>query len=99
MSCIEADRVDEYIELVKKVCGERKTISVDMPVTFPQAQVNFATVPKKIDIGGATIIVQDVEKYLKLNLFLIMMEKLVSILIIKNRKKERYDEKRMNESE
>ncbi|MDO5564896.1 MAG: cyclic-di-AMP receptor [Eubacteriales bacterium] len=63
MSCMEDSVVEQCIGIIKKECGERKVITVDMPVSMPQAQLNFATVPTKIEIGGATIIVLDVVRF------------------------------------
>lgn len=65
MSCMEDEKVEECINLVKNECGERKTITVNMPISIPQSQMNFTTIPKKVEVGGATIIVQNVENFYK----------------------------------
>ena len=60
MSCMDDEKVDRCIELVKEECGKRQTITVDMPINMPSAALNYATVPTKIEVGGATIMVINV---------------------------------------
>ena len=65
MSCINDDDVDNAIEIIKSECGERKTLTMDMPINLPSSAMNYSTVPTKIEVGGATIIVTPVDKFLK----------------------------------
>lgn len=66
MTCFEDNKLDKCIEIVKSECGKRQSITIDMPINLPSSAMNYTTVPTKIDVGGATIIVSDVsyfEKY------------------------------------
>lgn len=64
-SCVEDKDVDKAIEIVKNECGERQRIKVDMPINLPSTTINYTTIPTEIEIGGATIIVTDVQKFEK----------------------------------
>lgn len=64
-SCVEDKDVERAINIVKEECGKRQTIEVDMPVNLPSTAINYTTVPTKIEVGGATIIVTDVYKFEK----------------------------------
>ena len=64
-SCVENNDVEKAINIIKNECGERQKISVDMPVNLPSTAINYTTLPTTIEIGGATIIVTDVERFEK----------------------------------
>ena len=64
-SCMDDDKVDKAIEIVKSECGKRQKIEVDMPVNLPSTAINYTTLPTTIEIGGATIIVTDVYRFEK----------------------------------
>ena len=62
----EADRVKEAIEIIKKECGKRQKITVNMPYISGSTMMNCATMPMNVEVGGATIFVIDVEEYEKI---------------------------------
>ena len=64
-SCVEDSELDKAIDIIKKECGERQKIQVEMPINLPSTAINYTTVPTTIEIGGATIIVTDVYKFEK----------------------------------
>lgn len=64
-SCVEDKDVDRAIEIVKKECGKRQKVQVDMPVNLPSTAINYTMIPTTIEIGGATIIVADVARFEK----------------------------------
>ena len=51
MIATQDEKVDECIELIKKQCGKRQKITVNMPMP--------------VEIGGATIMVVDLERFEK----------------------------------
>lgn len=60
MSCVEDEKVKQAIDIIKSECGEHQSVDIDIPITLPSASMSLQTVPTKIEIGGATIIVTDV---------------------------------------
>ena len=58
--------VDEAIEIIKKECGKRQSITVNMPYISGATMMNCATMPMKVEVGGATIFVIDVDRYEKI---------------------------------
>ena len=64
-SCVDDKDLDKAISIVKKECGKRQKIQVEMPINLPSTAINYTTVPTTIEIGGATIIVTDVYKFEK----------------------------------
>lgn len=63
MICTEDEKVDTCIELIKKQCGKRQRITVNMPYVSGTSMVNYSTMPMSVPIGGATIIVVNVERF------------------------------------
>lgn len=57
--------VDKAIDIIKEECGTRQKIKVDMPFISGANMVNYSTVPMKIEVGGATIFVTNVERFEK----------------------------------
>lgn len=57
----EEDKVDEVIELVKKVCGPRRQILPSTGGTGEYASMNVV-----VNVGGATIFVTDVDRFEKI---------------------------------
>ena len=55
----EEERVKEAIETIKKECGARQKITINMPYISGSAMMN-------VEVGGATIFVIDVEDYEKI---------------------------------
>ena len=64
-TCVQDNEVNKAIEIVKRECGKRQKIQVEMPINLPSTAINYTTVPTTIEIGGATIIVTDVYKFEK----------------------------------
>ena len=62
----EEERVTEAIETIKKECGARQKITINMPYISGSAMMNCATMPMNVEVGGATIFVIDVEDYEKI---------------------------------
>lgn len=62
---VEAVKVDDAIEIIKENCERRKgTLPVVEPISEPTGV--FVPYPVDIEIGGATIFVVDVDKFLKI---------------------------------
>jgi len=59
----EDDRVDEAIELIKKDSQTRTEV---VPSTASYDLGRYASFPLEVNIGGATVFVLDVEKFMKL---------------------------------
>lgn len=57
----EEEKVDEVIEIVKHTCGPRKQI-----VTPPVSPGEYSTTNMVVNIGGATIFVMEVDKFVKI---------------------------------
>ena len=64
-SCVNDDEVDKAIEIIKNQCGERKKVTINIPISLPSTAINYTTVPTTVEIGGATIIITDVFKFEK----------------------------------
>ncbi|MDV3425909.1 MAG: cyclic-di-AMP receptor [Bacillota bacterium] len=62
---VEQDKVDDVLEVVKGICSRRKEI-VTNPSPVAGSQGVFMPYPIEIEIGGATIFVIDVDKFIKL---------------------------------
>lgn len=60
---IDEDRVDEALDIIKGSCSEREIMS-PIPQIIDESAMVMETV--KIKIGGATVFVLDVEKFIKL---------------------------------
>lgn len=61
---VEEERVEELIEVFRKCCSRRTEI---MPAATPFISEGFmASAPMQVTIGGATIFVVDVDKFIKL---------------------------------
>ncbi len=65
MSCVRDEDVDKAIDIIKSECGERQTLTMDMPINLPSSAMNYSTIPTKIEVGGATIIVSPVDRFEK----------------------------------
>lgn len=62
----EDDQVDQVIDIIKKECGKRQKITVNVPYMSGTAMVNYGTMPMNVEIGGATIFVTDVDRFEKI---------------------------------
>ena len=54
MIATQDDMVDECIELIKKQCGKRQKITVNMPYVSGTSMGTYTTMPMPVEIGGAT---------------------------------------------
>lgn len=62
----DEDRVDEAIELIKTTCGKRQKITCDVPApNIASISAGYMMMPVSVELGGATIFVQDVERFEK----------------------------------
>ena len=64
-SCVADNEVNKAIDIIKRECGKRQRIQVEMPINLPSTAINYTNSPTSIEIGGATIIVTDVYKFEK----------------------------------
>lgn len=62
---VEADQVDKAIEIIKNNC-ETRNQTIASPTPMAGTAGVFIPYPIEVKIGGATIFVVDIEKYLKL---------------------------------
>ena len=62
----EDDQVDQVIDIIKKECGKRQKITVNVPYMSGTAMVNYGTMPMTVETGGATIFVTDVDRFEKI---------------------------------
>ena len=61
---VEDERLDELVGIFENCCSKRTQMVPTVPPFIGEGFVN--TAPVQISIGGATIFVIDVEKYIKL---------------------------------
>lgn len=62
----EDEQVDKVIDIIKKECGKRQKITVNVPYMSGTSMVNYGTMPMNVEIGGATIFVTDVDRFEKI---------------------------------
>ena len=62
----EDDQVDKVISIIKKECGKRQKITVNVPYMSGTSMANYGTMPMHVEIGGATIFVTDVDLFEKI---------------------------------
>lgn len=62
----EDENVQDVIDTIKKECGKRQTITINMPYISGSAMVNYATMPTTVEVGGATIFVINVDQFEKI---------------------------------
>ncbi len=65
MIATEDDLVDSCIALIKQQCGKRQKITVNMPYMSGTTMMNYSTMPMSVEIGGATIMVVNLERFEK----------------------------------
>lgn len=61
---VEGDKVDAVIEIIKDTCQTNKRISLINPPTA-SATESYMPYPIEVVVGGATVFVLDVDKYMK----------------------------------
>ncbi|KAB3531809.1 cyclic-di-AMP receptor [Alkaliphilus serpentinus] len=62
---VDDERLDQVIEIVKNNCESREQITTSPAPVTGTAGV-FVPYPIEVKVGGATIFVVDIEKYIKL---------------------------------
>lgn len=62
---IEDEEVDKVIEMIRDNCESRREITTS-PAPVAGATTVFIPYPIEVTVGGATVFVVDVEKYVKL---------------------------------
>lgn len=60
----DEDKVDEVVDIIKKICQNREQI-ITAPVPGGYSENSFTSYPFKINIGGATVFVVDVDRFEK----------------------------------
>lgn len=65
MTCTSDENIEKGISIVKSECGKRQSISIEMPINLPSTAMNYTTVPTNVEVGGATIIVTNVDHFEK----------------------------------
>ena len=66
MIVTEDENVQTAIDIIKKECGKRQKITINMPYISGAAMMNYATMPTTVEVGGATIFVTNVERFEKI---------------------------------
>ncbi len=57
----DEDKVDHVIDIVKKECGPRQQI-----ISNPVGAIEYASMNVVVNVGGATIFVTDVDRFIKI---------------------------------
>lgn len=65
MIATEDEKVDDAIAIIKKECGRRQKITVNMPYLSGTGMSSYTTMPMPVEIGGATIMVVNLERFEK----------------------------------
>lgn len=61
---VEDDKVDEVIDIVKGICEKRKEVVVSSP--FSGSSEMYMQYPVQVEVGGATVFVIDVDKFIRI---------------------------------
>jgi uncharacterized protein YaaQ len=62
---VENQKLDEAIELVKKICKKRNQVTT-ASVPSPGTASAYVPYPVEVTVGGAIVFVQDVEQFIKI---------------------------------
>ncbi|MFD3158634.1 cyclic-di-AMP receptor [Haloimpatiens sp. FM7330] len=62
---VEKEKVEDVLDIIKKECKTRKQI-VTSPSPVAGSTGVYVPYPVEVEIGGATVFVVDVDKYLKI---------------------------------
>ncbi len=65
MIATEDERVDACIEIIRHQCGKRQDITVHMPYVSGTSSSTYMTIPTKVEVGGAIIMVANLERFEK----------------------------------
>lgn len=60
---VEDERVDELLSIIEKTCKPRKKIVTPLPAGPADAYVPY---PVEVTVGGATLFILDVERFVKI---------------------------------
>lgn len=63
MIATEDENVEHCIETIKNECGHSQKITVNMPYVSGTSMVSYSTMPMQVEIGGATIMVVNLERF------------------------------------
>lgn len=61
---VEEENVQKVIDIIKSVCKKRDEITVS-PVSLSSGSDSFIQYPIKVEVGGATIFVIDVDQFIR----------------------------------
>lgn len=61
---VEAKKVDSVLEIIKENCEVRKGM-MPMQEPMPEPTAVYVPYPLEVEVGGATVFIVDVDKYLK----------------------------------
>ncbi|WP_300346570.1 cyclic-di-AMP receptor [Clostridium sp.] len=62
---VQKEKVDYVIDIIKEVCETRKGV-VSAPTSVSEPSGVYIPYPMEVQIGGATIFVVDVDKFVKI---------------------------------
>jgi uncharacterized protein YaaQ len=65
MIATDDEKVEDAIQIIKKECGKRQKITVNMPYLSGTSMSAYTTMPMPVEIGGATIMVVNLERFEK----------------------------------
>ena len=66
ISIVQDEDASDVIEIIKKICKKRKELLV-APTTFNGSESGYMNqYPLKINVGGATLFVLDVDQFIKI---------------------------------
>jgi len=61
----EDENVEDVINIIRDECGDTQSITVNVPYISGASMINYSTMPTTVEVGGATIFVLDIEKYVR----------------------------------
>ena len=65
LSGVQKEKVDEVIDIIREVCETRKGV-ISSPTNVSEPSGVYIPYPMEVQIGGATIFVVDVDKFVKI---------------------------------
>ncbi len=64
ISGVEDEKVDTALGIIEKICHSHEQVTTTAPAGVPSGGV-FTHYPVKVTVGGATIFVMDVDRFIK----------------------------------
>ena len=61
---VEDDKVDDVIDIIKKICEKRKQVIISS--SFSGNSEMYMQYPIQVEVGGATVFVLDVDKFIRI---------------------------------